>query len=393
MLGESPLFAEKIPIAKPEVPSRNELEKGLSQILGNGILTNGPFTKAFESAIAEHLKVNHAVAVSSATTGLMLAYRALNLTGEVIVPSFTFMATVSSLVWAGVRPIFADIDYSTGNLDPAAAAAAITSRTSAIVAVHNSGNPAPIDELEELAKRRNLALVFDAAHAAGSFYKGEPVGGQGSVQVFSLTPTKLLVAGEGGIITTNDEQLAGRLRILREYGNRGDYNSEMAGLNGRIPEFNALMGIHSLAKLESAVHHRNHLARLFRERLGRLPGLGFQSVREGDRNSYKDFSVIIEPHAFGLTRDELRAVLEAENIDTRTYYDPPPHRHIAYKEFASPDGILPNTDRLSAQILNVPIWSHMEESIASRICLAIEKAYEQAPSIRSTLAGRCSVGA
>ena len=385
ILGGEPSFPKKIPITNPVLPSSADLIEGLDQILQSGIVTNGPFTRAFEQAVADQLNVKHAVAVSSATSGLMIAYRCLGLRGEVVVPSFTFMATISALIWAGVTPVFADVDLQTGNLDPSAAEAAITPGTSAIVAVHNSGNPADIAELEAVATRHNLALIFDAAHGLGSLWEGQTIGAQGDVQVFSLTPTKLVVAGEGGMVTTNDDQLAARLRIAREYGNRGDYNSEFAGINARLPEFSALLGHHSLRQLGPAVSRRNEIAALYRQRLGQLPGIDFQLVREGNRSSYKDFSITIDATAFGLTRDELQRVLEAENVDTRTYYDPPAHRQIAYKEYGSPKRELKNTDRLSARILNLPIWSRMDEEIASRICLAIENAHELSPQIRHRL--------
>ena len=396
ILGGTPLVADRIAFAKPVLPTAAELAGELAQILESGIVTNGPFTKAFERDVAEHLNVRHAVAVSSATSGLMIAYRCLGLSGKVVVPSFTFMATVSALVWAGITPVFADIDRQTGNLDASAAEAAITSETSAIVAVHNSGNPADIAELEAIAARHRIPLIFDAAHGFGSLWKREPVGAQGDVHVFSLTPTKLVVAGEGGIVTTNDDGLAARLRIAREYGNPGNYDCEFAGINARMPEISALLGQHSLRHLESAVMRRNEIAAYYRQRLGQLPGISFQLVRSGNRCSFKDFSITIDAAAFGLTRNELQKVLDAENIDTRTYFDPAAHRQIAYKKYASPNHELVNTDRLSATILNLPIWSRMDENIVSPICLAIENAHKFSPVIRRSLrdsVGRQSVGA
>ena len=384
ILGGEPLFPKKIPITNPVLPSSAELLEGLDQILQSGIVTNGPFTRAFEQAVAEQLNVKHAVAVSSATSGLMIAYRCLGLRGEVVVPSFTFMATVSALVWAGVTPVFADVDLQTGNLDASAAEAAITPETSAIVAVHNSGNPADIAELEAVAARHGLPLIFDAAHALGSLWKTEAIGAQGDVQVFSLTPTKLVIAGEGGIVTTNDDELAARLRIAREYGNPGNYDSEFAGVNARLPEISALLGQHSLGQLPAAVTRRNDIADFYRQRLGQLPGIHFQLVRDGNRSSYKDFSIRIDDTAFGLTRNELAAVLAAENIDTRRYYDPPVHRQKAYQAHAPTDRSLPNTDFLASTILNLPMWSHMEESIAADVCLAIENAH----AFRDRIAGR-----
>lgn len=385
ILDGEPLFAKRIPIAKPVLPTSPQLLEELDQILESGVVTNGPFTTAFEQAIAEQLNVKHAIAVASATAGLMMVYRSLDLRGEVVVPSFTFMATVSALVWAGLTPVFADVDLQTGNLDPSAAEAAITPETSAIVVVHNSGNPADIAELEAIAARHNLRLIFDAAHALGSSWKGEPVGAQGGANVFSLTPTKLVVAGEGGMITTNDNQLAAKLRIAREYGNPGNYDSEFAGLNGRMPELSALLGQHSLRQLGSAVTCRNEIAAHYRQRLGQLPGIGFQLVRDGNRSSYKDFSITIDAASFGLTRDELAVVLSAENIDTRKYFDPPVHRHKAYQAYAPPPGSLPNTKLLASSILDLPIWSDMTESTASDVCLAIERAHSFREAVREKL--------
>ena len=382
LLGHSPIFEKKVPIAKPVLPEFEELTEGLSEILQSGILSKGPYRSEFEEKIAEHLGVKHALAVSSCTAGLMLTYQALGLTGDVVVPSFTFMATVSALRWAGLRPIFADVDASTTNLDPSAAEAALTHGAQAIVAVHNFGNPSDIEELELIAQKYQVRLIFDSAHAFGSLYKGRAVGPQGDAHVFSLSPTKLLVAGEGGIVATNDDDIAESVRIGREFGNCGDYDSVVPGINARMPEFNALLGRHGLRHLESSALHRNYIADFYRARLGNLPGIGFQKVRDGNRSSYKDFSVMIDAEAFGLTRDELDAALTAENIETRKYYDPPVHRQRAYQRFAPPELQLPNTDLLASSVLSLPIWSHMDVSVASGVCLAIEKAHEFADAVR-----------
>jgi dTDP-4-amino-4,6-dideoxygalactose transaminase len=295
------------------------------------------------------------------------------------------MATVSSLVWAGLRPVFADVDLGTTNLDPAAAEAAITPATSAIVAVHNFGNPADIDALQGIAARHSLKLVFDAAHGFGALYQGVPVGPQGDANVYSLSPTKLLVAGEGGIVATNNDDLAEKIRIGREYGNDGNYDSLFAGINARMPELSALLGLHSLGLLEAAARHRNELVDLYRERLGKLPGIGFQEVRAGNRNSYREFSIFVDSDAFGMTRDDLAAALAAENIDTRKYYEPPVHRQTAYREYAPLNGQLANTQMLSSRSLALPIWSHMDTGTAGDICQAVERIHDWAGEIRILL--------
>ena len=349
------------------------------------MVTKGRFLAAFENAIAQHLGVKHVVAVSSCTTGLMLTYQALGLSGDVIVPSFTFMATVSAMVWNGLHPVFSDVNPATTNLDVSAIEDVMTPNTSAIVAVHNFGNPADIDALQAVAARYGLKLVFDAAHGFGALYQGLPVGKQGDAQIFSLSPTKLLITGEGGIVATNDDALAEKIRVGREYGNSGSYDSAFAGLNARMPEFNALLGLHSLDKLENAALRRNEIASLYQEILGSIPGVAFQEVHAGNRSSYKDFSITIDANGFGLTRDELALALTAENVDTRKYYEPPVHRQAAYHHLYN-GRPLPNTEWLASNSLSFPIWSHMEPETAMGICEAVQRINKNALAVRKQLA-------
>lgn len=385
LLGNLPIFDSKIHIVRPVLPAFADLAGDAQELLSTGMVTKGRHLFDFEEAVAEHLRVRHAVAVSSCTAGLMLTYRCLELKGEVVVPSFTFMATASALVWAGLRPVFADVNFHTTNIDLASTEAAITADTSAIVAVHNFGNPADLDALQSLADRKGLKLICDAAHGFGALYKGKPLGAQADAQVFSLSPTKLVIAGEGGIVATNDGQLAERVRIGREYGNNGKYDSAFPGINARLPEFNALMGFHSLLRLEAAARRRNAIASVYREALGVLPGIAFQRVRETNRHSYKDFSITVDADAFGLSRDNLAAALEAENVESRKYYDPPVHRQTAYARFASTSGLLDNTDLLATRSLSLPMWSEMGDEIVLGICAAIGRAHEFANQIAAVL--------
>lgn len=381
VLGGTPTFPKKVNIVRPILPDFSELADGVQQIVSSGMVTKGVHLKTFERAVEEHLGVKHAVAVSSCTSGLMLTYRTLGLTGDVVVPSFTFMATVSALVWSGLRPVYADVRPGTTNLDPEAAEAAITPQTSAIVAVHNFGNPAEIDALQHVAERHHLKLIFDAAHGFGALYQGVPVGKQGTAQVYSLSPTKLLIAGEGGVVATNDDNLAANLIMGREYGNSGNYDSAFAGLNARMPEFNALMAYHSLNRLESAAQSRNQTADLYCEMLSGLPGVYFQEIEPGNRSSYKDLSIVFDPVEFGLNRDELAAALALENVDTRKYYEPPVHRQTAYQHFY--DGRpLPHTEWLANNSLSFPMWSHMEQDVVISICEAIRRIFHHQKSVR-----------
>lgn len=384
ILGGKHVFRERIQMVRPVLPDLNELSEDLQRILSSGVVTKGKYLESLEAEIARHLGVKYAIAVSSCTSGLMLTYQGLGLSGEVIVPSFTFMATVSALVWNGLRPVFVDVDPGTTNLDPDAVEVAITPRTSAIVAIHNFGNPAHIDALQALADRHGIKLIFDAAHGFGALYKGVPVGRQGAAQVFSLSPTKLLVAGEGGVVATNDDSLADKVRIGREYGNSGRYDTALPGLNARMPEINALLGLSSLKRLENAAESRNETAEIFHEGLGGFPGIHFQVVETGNRNSYKDFSITIDARDFGLNRDQLAVALSEENVDTRKYYQPPVHRQTAYQRF-SDGSSLPNTDWLAENSLSIPIWTNMRYDIAMGICEAIQRVYNYRMEIREKI--------
>lgn len=384
ILGGDKIFNDKINIVRPFLPTFDEISDEVDEILKSGILTKGDYLTAFEEAIKSHLSVKHAIAVSSCTTGLMLTYKWMGSHGKVIVPSFTFIATISALLWAGLRPTFVDVDINTFNIAPDAIESAITPETIGIVAVHNYGNPADMDTLPQIAERNSLKLICDAAHGFGSLYKGMPVGAQGDAQIFSLSPTKLLICGEGGIVATNNDELASFIRIAREYGNDGKYDCIIPGINARMPEFNAIIGLHSLKKLEQSAVHRNWIASCFCQKLGKLPGVTFQQVQPGNRNSYKEFTIIIDNDSFGLSRDELAIALAAENIDSRKYYDPPAHLQTAFRHHG--DGChLPQTEYLSRNCLSLPIWSHMDEEVVLSICTAVIRIHENADKIHSML--------
>lgn len=386
LLGNTPLFSAMLPIVQPTLPNYETIAPQVEEIFATGMLTKGRYLHQFEERLADYLGVKHAVCVSSCTLGLALTYQGLGLRDEVIVPSFTFMATVHPLVWLEASPVFVDIDPDTWCIDPAKVEEAITPRTTAIVAVHNFGNPADVEALEEIARCHKVRLVFDAAHGFGTLYQGKPVGRYGDAEVFSTSPTKLLVTGEGGVVATNDDDLADHIRTGREYGNDGYYGSEFAGLNARMPEFNAILGLKSLEMLEASAERRNRMVEQFREQLEKLPGLTFQTIRPGNRCSYKDLSVLVDGEALGLTRDQLAQALRAENIDTRKYHDPPVHTHRAYRHlYDRYRDALPNTDKVSPQSLSLPIWSLMDDETVLGICHAIWRINEFASEVTIAL--------
>jgi dTDP-4-amino-4,6-dideoxygalactose transaminase len=339
------------------------------------MITNSRVVARFEAAVAERLGVRHCVAVSSCTCGLMLVFKALGVEGEVILPSFTFFATAHSALWSRLRPVFADCDPETWTICPEDAERKITSRTAAILGVHLYGNPCEIAKLSGMAARNRLKLVFDAAHAFGSEYQGRPIGQFGDAEVFSLSPTKLLVAGEGGLVTTNDAALAKRIRAGRNYGDAGNYDPELLGLNARMTEFNAALGLAGLRMVDAKVERHNLIAAEYARVLRSLRGVGFQVVRPGNVSTYKDYCVHIDAGECGISRDDLRAALMAEGIETRTYFSPAVHRQELYRAFSAPvRGSLRRTELLAEGILSLPIYYSLPLETVARVALAVKEA-------------------
>jgi len=401
----------RVPFVRPSLPTAAELLPAVGEILASGRLTKGPFVERLEKSIAAHLGVRHAVAVSSCTVGLLLVYKALDLSagscrarrtvspacpvscmeplsrfsvartgsrveplGEVIIPSFTFLAGPAAILWNNLRPVFVDVDPRTTNVTMQAVAAAITPRTVAISACHNFGNPCDVAALGALASEHGLPLVIDAAHGFGATMHGRPVGAGATAQVFSLSPTKLLVAGEGGIVATDCDCLAHFVRLGREYGNDGSYDALFAGVNGRMPELSASLALASLGRLDEVAARRRRVAAMYRRELEQLPGIDFVESISGAASSHKDFSITIDPSRFGMTRDSVRRALAARGIETRSYYDPPCHRQTAFERFHDRARPLPVTEHLSSRSLSLPIGAHVDDAVVMEVCETIATA-------------------
>ena len=359
--GGRPVFPDGLPLARPAVADPAAVATAAGTILASGVLTNGPYVRRLERRAAEYLGVRHCVAVASCTAGLMLALRASGLSGDVVLPSFTFSASAHAVAWNGLRPVFADIRPDDLLLDPEAVARSAGVRTSAILATHTYGTPCDVEALGRLARANGIRLFFDAAHAFGSRRGQAMVGGFGDAEVFSLSPTKVLIAGEGGIIATNDDTLAERCRIGRNYGNPGDYDTRFVGLNARMSELHAATALASFEDLEERIGLRNQLAERYRKVLADVPGIDFPAVAEGDRSTYKDFTILIDPEQFGMDAAATAAALAAEGIQTRRYYSPPVHRQRAYRWVGPANGALPETDRAAARVLTLPLWTPMAD--------------------------------
>jgi dTDP-4-amino-4,6-dideoxygalactose transaminase len=371
--GGQPVFPDGLPLARPAIADPSKVTDAAADILASGVLTNGPYVRQLEERAAEYLGVRHCVAVCSCTAGLMLVLRASGLSGDVVLPSFTFSASAHAVVWNGLRPLFADIRPADLLLDPAAVARSAGVRTSAILATHTYGTPCDTETLGRIARRNGIRLFFDAAHAFGSRRGDRMVGGFGDAEVFSLSPTKVLIAGEGGIIATNDDSLAERCRVGRDYGNPGDYDTRFVGLNARMSELHAATALASFDDLEERIGRRNQLAERYRKVLAGLPGIDFPAVAEGDRSTYKDFTILIDAERFGMDATKVAAALAAEGIQTRRYYAPPVHRQRAYRWVGPANGALPETDRAAARVLTLPLWTGMADEQVDGVAAAMAR--------------------
>jgi FlaA1/EpsC-like NDP-sugar epimerase/dTDP-4-amino-4,6-dideoxygalactose transaminase len=385
LLGGEPAFTAGVPFARPARPPIETVVRRYAPSYERGILTNGPLVAELEERAANRVQARQVVAVSSCTAGLMLALQAAvdGRPGPVVLPSFTFSASGLAVLWnsRGVR--FVDCDPTTFQVD-VAHVAEVLDGASAILATHVYGAPCDPALAERVANSHGVPLVFDAAHAFGAVAGQRPVGSYGLAEVFSLTPTKVLVAGEGGLVATNDSGLADRLRIARDYANPGDYDSRFAGLNARMSEFHAATALSSLEILDRTLGRRRDIAMRYSKLLADIPGVRLQSVRSSDESTYKDFTIAIDPDDFGLTRAQLAYALRTEGVDTRTYFSPPLHLQHAFRDLDSPE--LPVTERVSSRVLSLPIYPDLDDITVERIAEIVHTAHLHALELDAHLA-------
>ncbi|MBD8881897.1 aminotransferase class I/II-fold pyridoxal phosphate-dependent enzyme [Rhodanobacter sp. 7MK24] len=344
-----PAFAEPLHVGRPNIGNRDAFLRRMEQVLDNQWLTNnGPMVQEFEQRIAEHLGVKHCVAMCNGTIALEIAIRALGLSGEVIVPSWTFVATAHALYWQDIMPVFADIDPVTHNLDPAAVRRMITPRTSGIIGVHLWGRAAPVEELRAIADEHGLKLMFDAAHAFGSTYQGQSIGRFGECEVLSFHATKAFNTMEGGAVVTNNDELAEAMRLMRNFGFKGYDNVIHPGTNGKMIEACAAMGLANLDGFSEVVaaNVRNHAA--YREALAGIPGISLLDYDPAERNSHH-YVVIEVDESCPVTRDDIIVALHAENILARKYFWPGCHMMKPYRDLFPHAGLLLEHTRFVAE--------------------------------------------
>jgi perosamine synthetase len=359
-------WVPKIRLASPDV-GEDELD-AIKTALFSGVLTNGPQTFAFETAFARRHEVPHAVAFANGTVALAAIYLALGIGpgDEVIVPSMTFISSATSVLHVGARPIFAEVTEDTFNLDPADVEARLTSRTRAILAVHYGGQPADLSELASIARRAGIDLIEDAAQAHGASYRGRPVGGFGRAAMFSFTPTKNVTTGEGGLVTTNDEDLAARLRLLRNHGQTSLYHHDLLGYNWRITELQAAMGVVQIKKLDAILERKWANATYLRSRIPDEGAIELPVARDDRTHAYMLFTLKVKE---GL-RDKVMGSLLESGIEARLYF-PPAHLQPV---FSRGGASLPRTERLAEQMLSIPFHSRLSTIELDDIAAALRHA-------------------
>ncbi len=384
IFGARPAFVEGLHVGRPNIGNRERLLARINDVLDRRWLTNdGPLVQDLEQRIAHLVGSRHCIAVCNATIALEIVVRAVGLKGEVIVPAFTFIATAHALQWQEITPTFCDIDARTHNIDPKRVAEMITPRTSGIIGVHLWGRPCNITALTEMAQRYGLALIFDAAHSFACSSNGRMIGNFGQAEVFSFHATKFLNTFEGGAVVTNDDELAAKIRLMRNFGFAGYDRVIHIGTNGKMSEVCAAMGLTSLESLDYfvEVNCRNYMQ--YRERLAPLPGISLIEYDNTEKCNYQYIILEIDQEITGLSRDELKEILWAENVYARRYFYPGCHRMEPYRSRSSRTPLLlPQTERLSNRVLSLPTGTGISSDDIDQICSILHFAIRNGDDVR-----------
>lgn len=371
----------------PNIMNSKRLHEMVDDMFQRKWLTNnGIYVQNLEKLLKEFLGVKHVIAVTNGTVGLEIAIHALNIKGEAIVPSYTFIATPHSLLWSGVRPVFCDINPSTYNIDVDKIESLITEKTSAILAVDVYGRPSDKDRLEEIAKNHNLRLIFDAAHSFGNSFKGEMIGNFGDAEVFSFHATKFFNSFEGGAIATNNEEIAIKCRAIRNFGFNGGERSEYLGINGKMTEVSAAMGIVSLENLQHTVSANRHNYHAYRDGLQGALGIKLIEYGEMEKCNYQYIIVEVDETICGLSRDEISIILESEGVGTRKYFSPGCHDMEPYSTmYPNIGSTLPFTEGAAKRVLALPTGTAVTPEDIAVITNIINISVENAGKVREAL--------
>lgn len=364
---------EPLYVGRPNIGDRQRFMKRVEEMFDRRWLSNdGPFLKEFESRICDLLHVNHAVAMCNATVALEIACRSLGFKGEVILPSYTFVATAHALQWQEITPVFCDMDPETHNIDTRCIERLITPRTSGIIGVHVWGRPCETAVIEEIAARRGLRVMYDASHAFGCSHNGRMIGNFGECEVFSFHATKFVNCFEGGVVTTNDKELADKMRLMRNFGFETFDRVVYLGVNGKMSEVCAAMGVTNLEAMDEfiAINRRNY--QLYRQLLDGAPGIRVVEYNPSEKNNYQYMVIEVDESVCRVSRDALVAHLHSHNIIARKYFWPGCHQMEPYKSL-QPNAyvLLGQTNRTAARVIVLPTGQAVGEVEIRRVCEAI----------------------
>lgn len=387
IFGGVPAFREKLHVGRPNIGNRRALLSRIDDIFERRWLSNnGPCVQELEERLGDFLGVKHCIAMCNATVALEIVIRALGLKQEVIVPSFTFIATAHALQWQGVTPVFCDVDPATHNLDPRRVVEAITPHTTGIIGVHLWGRPCEIESLSEIAHEHGLKLVFDAAHAFGCSHQGKMIGGFGEAEVFSFHATKFFNSFEGGAVATNNDELAGKIRLMMNFGFAGYDDVVQLGTNGKMTEVSAAMGLENLLSLDEFVTANRGNYEHYRRELQRIPGLTVLTFDKEQQNNYQYVVVEIDENVTGISRDQIMEILWTENVLARRYFYPGCHRMEPYRSLFPDAGTrLPATETLVQRVLVLPTGTAVTTADISQVCSIIETVVINGAEVRQRL--------
>ena len=362
-----------IPLNRSFLPPLEDFIAGLGEIWETGQVSNdGPILKRFEEKLARYLGTDQLCAVANGTLGLQIALQAMCAPGsEVITTPFTFVATANAIVAAGLKPVFVDVEPTYYTLDPFRVEEAITPQTSAILPVHIYGYPCQVDVFEEIAQRRGVKLIYDAAQAFGVRHRGRDIGSYGDASVFSFHGTKIMHTCEGGLICYRDARLGSLLSKWRHFGFEGDLNVSLPGTNAKMNELSALMGCLNLEYVEGNILRRQRLVDLYYKELGDVPGIELAPPLPAEvRYNCAYMPVLVNAREFGRVRTSLYRALQRMGIATRRYFYPLVSRYRYYKRIGSKQPLLV-AGCISQRVLSLPLFSDMHESQVLRVCDAI----------------------
>ena len=390
IFGGKPAFQDALHVGRPNIGDRQKFAERVNDILDRKWLTNGgKYVQEFERQVEQFVGVKHCIAICNATVALEIAIRALGMKGEVILPSFTFIATAHALQWQEITPVFCDIDPQTHNLDPQQVECMITPRTTGIIGVHVWGRACDTDALSKIAHRRNLRLLYDAAHAFACTAKGQMIGAFGDAEVFSFHGTKFFNTLEGGAVVTNDDALAHKIRLMKNFGFTNYDQTDYVGINGKMNEVSAAMGLTNLESLDEfiTVNRRNY--QLYQNHLAGMEGVSLIAFDGTENYNYQYVVLEIDPHITGVTRDDLVTLLHAENVLARRYFFPGCHQMEPYRSYFPHSGLLlPQTERLTQRVLCLPTGTAVGEVEIKLICQLIRLALENSEEVKRRLLER-----